>query len=85
MRDKCVVKGICIFADHNPDNMELIFKDVKPDDYPLLINLAKRLGIQVQTEPQDEYDENFVKKINDSIQQSKDGKITIISTEDIWK
>lgn len=63
--------------------MELLLKNVDPKDFTLLFDLAQRLGIQV--EANDDYDPEFVAKIMKSKQQAAEGKVTVISVEDLWK
>ncbi|MEO6524151.1 MAG: DUF2683 family protein [Mucilaginibacter sp.] len=63
--------------------MELLLKNVDPKDFTLLYDLAQRLGIQV--EAKDDYDPEFVAKILKSKQQATEGKVTVISVEDLWK
>ena len=66
--------------------MELILKNVDPKDYPLVVNLAKRLGIHVETSAnEEEYDPEFVAKILESKKQAEEGKATVISVDDLWK
>lgn len=45
------------------------------------------LKVPYDEEPETEsiYDPEFVKKINESRQQAREGKGTIIKTEDLWK
>ena len=67
--------------------MDLILKNVKKKDLPLLKALAKRLNceIEVQDKP---YNPEFVKEILDAEQSIKDGKGTKMTREDLdnlWK
>ena len=67
--------------------MDLILKNVKKKDLPLLKALAKRLNceIEVQDKP---YNPEFVKEILDAQQSIKDGKGIKMSNEDLnnlWK
>lgn len=67
--------------------MDLILKNVKKKDLPLLKALAKRLNceIEVQDKP---YNPEFVKEILDAQQSIKDGKGIKMSSEDLknlWK
>jgi hypothetical protein len=64
--------------------MELILKNVDPKDFTLLADLAERLGIEIEAK-NDEYDPEFVAKILKSRQQAKEGKVTVIDIDNLWK
>ena len=55
----------------------------------LLKKLAKEMGVAFETkkqEPKEEtYNPEFVAKIMRSREDSKNGRVTIIKTEDLWK
>jgi 3-polyprenyl-4-hydroxybenzoate decarboxylase len=67
--------------------MDLLLKNVKKKDLPVLKALAKRLDfeIEVQEKP---YNPEFVKEILDAQQSIKDGKgikMTIEELDKLWK
>ena len=73
--------------------MELILKNVKKKDFPVLKSLAKSLGFEIQKEGTSEsemakqkpYNPEFVKEILEAEQSIKDGKGITIKLEDLWK
>ena len=54
--------------------MELILKNVKKKDFPVLKSLAKSLGFEIVQEVEKPYNPEFVKEILDAEQSIKDGK-----------
>jgi hypothetical protein len=64
--------------------MELILKNVKKKDFPVLKSLAKSLGFEI-IEEEKPYNPEFVKEILDAEQSIKDGKGVKIKLEDLWK
>ena len=73
--------------------MDIILKNVKKKDFPVLKSLAKSLGFEIVEEGtskselanQNPYNPEFVKEILDAEQSIKDGKGIAIKTEDLWK
>ena len=65
--------------------MELILKNVKKKDLPLLKSLAKSLGFEIEKESEKPYNPEFVKEILEAEQSIKDGKGIKIRLEDLWK
>jgi hypothetical protein len=74
--------------------MELILKNVKKKDFPVLKSLAKSLGFEIVQEvdpskselaKQKPYNPEFVKEILEAEQSIKDGKGVKIKLEDLWK
>ena len=74
--------------------MDVILKNVKKKDFPVLKSLAKSLGFEIQqeTDPseselakQKPYNPEFVKEILEASQGIKDGKGASIKLEDLWK
>nr|WP_315155911.1 DUF2683 family protein [uncultured Flavobacterium sp.] len=74
--------------------MELILKNVKKKDFPVLKSLAKSLGFEIIQEidpskselaKQKPYNPEFVKEILEAEQSIKDGKGVRIKLEDLWK
>jgi hypothetical protein len=64
--------------------MELILKNVKKKDFPLLKSLAKSLGFEIVKEEKP-YNPEFVKEILEAEQSIKEGKGVKIKLEDLWK
>jgi hypothetical protein len=65
--------------------MDIILKNVKKKDYPVLQSLAKSLGFEIVEKPEKPYNPEFVKEILEADQSIKDGKGVRIKTEDLWK
>lgn len=74
--------------------MELILKNVKKKDFPVLKSLAKALGFVIEEKintseselaKQKPYNPEFVKEILDAEQSIRDGKGVRIKLEDLWK
>ncbi|TDD99720.1 DUF2683 family protein [Flavobacterium cellulosilyticum] len=65
--------------------MELILKNVKKKDYPVLKSLAKSLGFEIEEKIDKPYNPEFVKEILEAEQSIKEGKGIRIKLEDLWK
>jgi len=65
--------------------MELILKNVKKKDFPVLKSLAKSLGFEIVQEIEKPYNLEFVKEILEAEKSIKDGKGIKIKLEDLWK
>lgn len=65
--------------------MELILKNVKKKDFPVLKSLAKSLGFEIVQEIEKPYNPEFVKEVLEAEQSIKDGKGVKIKLEDLWK
>lgn len=65
--------------------MELILKNVKKKDFPVLKSLAKSLGFEIVQEAEKPYNPEFVKEILEAEQSIKEGKGIKIKLEDLWK
>ncbi|MBW1653821.1 DUF2683 family protein [Flavobacterium quisquiliarum] len=65
--------------------MDIILKNVKKKDFPVLKSLAKSLGFEIIEEKEKPYNPEFVKEILDAEQSIKDGKGVKIDLEDLWK
>ena len=65
--------------------MELILKNVKKKDFPVLKSLAKSLGFEIVEKTEKPYNPEFVKEILEAEQSIKDGKGVKIKLEDLWK
>jgi hypothetical protein len=67
--------------------MDLILKNVKKKDLPVLKSLAKSLGFEIEKEDQP-YNPEFVKEILEAEQSIKDGKgikMTLEQIDQLWK
>ena len=64
--------------------MDIILKNVKKKDFPVLKSLAKSLGFEIEKEDKP-YNPEFVKEILEAQQSIRDGKGVKISLEDLWK
>ncbi len=67
--------------------MELILKNVKKKDLPLLKSLAKSLGFEIEKEEKP-YNPEFVKEILEAAKEVREGKYVKISMEELdnlWK
>jgi hypothetical protein len=65
--------------------MDIILKNVKKKDFPVLKSLAKSLGFEIEKKEDKPYNPEFVKEILDAEQSIKDGKEVKIKSEDLWK
>ncbi|MFH6945466.1 DUF2683 family protein [Flavobacterium sp. FlaQc-50] len=68
--------------------MDLILKNVKKKDFPVLKSLAKSLGFEIIEEKEKPYNPEFVQEILDAREELRQGKGTKMSIEDIdklWK
>jgi hypothetical protein len=65
--------------------MELILKNVKKKDFPVLKSLAKSLGFEIVQEIEKPYNPEFVKEILEAEKSIKDGKGIKIKLVDLWK
>ena len=68
--------------------MDLILKNVKKKDFPVLKSLAKSLGFEIVEENEKPYNPEFVKEILDAREELKQGKgikMTIEDIDKLWK
>lgn len=65
--------------------MDLVLKNVKKKDFPVLKSLAKSLGFEIEEKIEKPYNPEFVKEILEAEQSIKDGKGIKIKLEDLWK
>lgn len=65
--------------------MDLILKNVKKKDFPVLKSLAKALGFEIIDKIEKPYNPEFVKEILDAEKSIKEGKGVTINLEDLWK
>ncbi|KFF19391.1 DUF2683 family protein [Flavobacterium hydatis] len=63
--------------------MDVILKNVKKKDFPVLKSLAKSLGFEIIEEKP--YNPEFVKEILDAEKSIEEGKGVKIKLEDLWK
>jgi hypothetical protein len=67
--------------------MDIVLKNVKKKDFPVLKSLAKSLGFEIEKEDKP-YNPEFVKEILDArneIRQGKGIKITMQEIDNLWK
>lgn len=65
--------------------MDIVLKNVKKKDFPVLKSLAKSLGFEITIEEEKPYNPEFVKEILEAEQSIKEGKGVKIKLEDLWK
>ncbi|HEU0126354.1 DUF2683 family protein [Flavobacterium sp.] len=65
--------------------MDIILKNVKKKDFPVLKSLAKSLGFEIVEEKEKPYNPEFVKEILDAEKSIEEGKGVKIKVEDLWK
>jgi len=68
--------------------MEIILKNVKKKDLPVLKSLAEALGFEISEKSDKKekpYNPEFVKEILDAEQSIKDGKGVKINLDNLWK
>jgi hypothetical protein len=67
--------------------MDIILKNVKKKDFPVLKSLAKSLGFEI-VEEEKPYNPEFVKEILEAAKEVREGKYVKISMEELdnlWK
>ena len=64
--------------------MDIVLKNVKKKDFPVLKSLAKSLGFEIIDKSENPYNPEFVKEILDAAQSIKDGKGVKIKLDDLW-
>jgi hypothetical protein len=65
--------------------MDIVLKNVKKKDFPVLKSLAKSLGFEIIEKIENPYNPEFVKEILEAEQSIKEGKGIKIKLEDLWK
>ncbi|SEN60804.1 hypothetical protein SAMN05444671_1933 [Flavobacterium sp. CF108] len=65
--------------------MDIILKNVKKKDFPVLKSLAKSLGFEIIEEKEKPYNPEFVKEILNAEKSIEEGKGVKIKVEDLWK
>ena len=63
--------------------MELILKNVKKKDLPLLKSLAKSLGFEIEKESEKPYNPQFVKEILEAAKEVREGKGIRMTMEEL--
>ena len=64
--------------------MDIVLKNVKKKDFPVLKSLAKSLGFEIEKEEKP-YNPEFVKEILEASQSIREGKGVKINVGDLWK
>lgn len=62
--------------------MDIVLKNVKKKDFPLLKSLAKSLGFEIEKEEKP-YNPAFVKEILEAAEEVRNGKYVKISMEEL--
>lgn len=68
--------------------MDIILKNVKKKDFPVLKSLAKSLGFEIVEKKEKPYNPEFVKEILEAREELKQGKgikMTIEEIDKLWK
>ena len=68
--------------------MDIILKNVKKKDFPVLKSLAKSLGFEIIEKKEKPYNPDFVKEILEAAKEVREGKFVKISMEELdnlWK
>lgn len=68
--------------------MDIVLKNVKKKDFPVLKSLAKSLGFEIVEQTEKPYDPEFVKEILKASEEVRNGEGIKMSIEDIdklWK
>ena len=63
--------------------MDIVLKNVKKKDFPVLKSLAKSLGFEIIEKEDKPYNEKFVKEILEAEQSIKDGKGVRMTMEEL--
>lgn len=68
--------------------MDIILKNVKKKDFPVLKSLAKSLGFEIVQKDEKPYNPEFVKEILEAREELKQGKgikMTLEEIDKLWK
>jgi 3-polyprenyl-4-hydroxybenzoate decarboxylase len=68
--------------------MDLVLKNVKKKDFPVLKSLAKSLGFEIVEKNEESYNPEFVKEILEAAKEVREGKGVKMAVEDLdklWK
>ncbi|GEC71576.1 hypothetical protein SAMN05443543_102243 [Flavobacterium flevense] len=63
--------------------MDIVLKNVKKKDFPVLKSLAKSLGFEITIEEEKPYDPEFVKEILEAEKSIKEGRGTRMTMEEL--
>lgn len=63
--------------------MELILKNVKKKDFPVLKSLAKSLGFEIEEKTEKPYNPEFVKEILEAAKEVREGRGTTFTMEEL--
>jgi hypothetical protein len=63
--------------------MDIILKNVKKKDFPVLKSLAKALGFEIVQENEKPYNPEFVKEILEAAKEVREGKGTRMTMEEL--
>jgi hypothetical protein len=63
--------------------MDIILKNVKKKDFPVLKSLAKALGFEIVQETEKPYNPEFVKEILEAAKEVREGKGTRMTMEEL--
>lgn len=63
--------------------MDIVLKNVKKKDFPVLKSLAKSLGFEITVEKEKPYNEEFVKEILEAEKSIKEGRGTRMTMEEL--
>ena len=63
--------------------MDIILKNVKKKDFPILKSLAKSLGFEIEKEAEKSYNPEFVKEILEAEKSIKEGKGVRMTMEEL--
>jgi len=68
--------------------MDIVLKNVKKKDLPVLKSLAKSLGFEIAEKVEKPYNPEFVKEILEAAKEVREGKFVKISMDELdnlWK
>lgn len=65
--------------------MDLVLKNVKKKDFPVLKSLAKALGFEIVLETEKPYNPEFVEEMLKASKEVREGKGVKIDPKDLWK
>ncbi|GEL10272.1 hypothetical protein SAMN05192550_0699 [Flavobacterium glycines] len=63
--------------------MDIVLKNVKKKDFPVLKSLAKSLGFEITIEDEKPYNEEFVKEILEAEKSIKEGRGIRMTMEEL--
>lgn len=63
--------------------MDVILKNVKKKDFPVLKSLAKSLGFEIEEKTEKPYNPEFVKEILEAAKEVREGRGTTITMKEL--